>query len=166
VYFDVSSAATLETTAQEGALIATRLRQIGVNRFVFGADLSIRGNPPPAASWGVFREKVPLTTRGPGLRRRVAVPGRDDAEPRWYEISEARDVDGETVGFALEADDLVAAEASLRRFVETLTETFAHLPIGLAVFDKNRRLGLFNPALTDLVKIDAVWLAVSVASCC
>ena len=31
--------------------------------------------------------------------------------------------------------------------------------IGLAVFDKNRRLGLFNPALTDLVKIDAVWLA-------
>ncbi len=57
------------------------------------------------------------------------------------------------------ADELVAAEASLRRFVETLTETFAHLPIGLAVFDKNRRLGLFNPALTDLVKIDAVWLA-------
>ena len=34
--------------------------------------------------------------------------------------------------------------APLRR--ETLTETFAHLPIGLAVFDKNRRLGLFNPA--------------------
>ena len=66
---------------------------------------------------------------------------------------------GETFGFALAADDLVAAEASLRRFVETLTETFAHLPIGLAVFDKNRRLGLFNPALTDLVKIDAVWLA-------
>ena len=66
---------------------------------------------------------------------------------------------GETLGFALDADDLVAAEASLRRFVETLTETFAHLPIGLAVFDKNRRLGLFNPALTDLVKIDAVWLA-------
>ena len=53
----------------------------------------------------------------------------------------------------------MAAEASLRRFVETLTETFAHLPIGLAVFDKNRRLGLFNPALTELVKIDAVWLA-------
>jgi PAS domain-containing protein len=104
-------------------------------------------------------EEVPLTPRGPGARRRVAVPARDDAEPRWYELSESPGPAGETMGYALDADDLVAAEASLRRFVETLTETFAHLPIGLAVFDKNRRLGLFNPALTDLVKIDAVWLA-------
>ncbi|MFO1144696.1 MAG: PAS-domain containing protein, partial [Amaricoccus sp.] len=109
--------------------------------------------------FGHVLEEVPLTARGPGTRRRVAVPGRDEGEPRWYEISEAPTASGEITGFALEADDLVAAEASLRRFVETLTETFAHLPIGLAVFDKNRRLGLFNPALTDLVKIDAVWLA-------
>ena len=112
-----------------------------------------------ANAFGQVLEEVPLTPRGPGSRRRVAVAGRDDAEPRWYELSESPGAAGETVGFALDADDLVAAEASLRRFVETLTETFAHLPIGLAVFDKNRRLGLFNPALTDLVKIDAVWLA-------
>ncbi|HET9067572.1 MAG TPA: PAS-domain containing protein [Amaricoccus sp.] len=104
-------------------------------------------------------EEVPLTPRGPGSRRRVAVAGRDDTEPRWCELTETPGPAGGTFGFALDADDLVAAEASLRRFVETLTETFAHLPIGLAVFDKNRRLGLFNPALTDLVKIDAVWLA-------
>ena len=112
-----------------------------------------------ANAFGQVAEEVPLTARGPGTRRRVAVPGREDAEPRWYELTETPGPAGETVGFALDADDLVAAEASLRRFVETLTETFAHLPIGLAVFDKNRRLGLFNPALTDLVKIDAVWLA-------
>ena len=112
-----------------------------------------------ANAFGQVLEEVPLTPRGPGSRRRVAVAGRDDPEPRWYELSESPGAAGETVGFALDADDLVAAEASLRRFVETLTETFAHLPIGLAVFDKNRRLGLFNPALTDLVKIDAVWLA-------
>ena len=87
------------------------------------------------------------------------MPGPQDGEPHWFEVSESQGPDGETLGFALDADDLVAAEASLRRFIETLTETFAHLPIGLAVFDKNRRLGLFNPALTDLVKIDAVWLA-------
>ena len=104
-------------------------------------------------------EEVPLTARGDGIRRRVAVPGRGDGEPHWFELSQTPGPSGETLGFALAADDLVAAEATLRRFVETLTETFAHLPIGLAVFDKNRRLGLFNPALTDLVKIDAVWLA-------
>jgi PAS domain-containing protein len=112
-----------------------------------------------ADAFGHVLEEVPLTARGTGSRRRVAVPGRGDAEPHWYELSQEPGPSGETVGFALDADDLVAAEASLRRFVETLTETFAHLPIGLAVFDKNRRLGLFNPALTDLVKIDAVWLA-------
>jgi PAS domain-containing protein len=105
-------------------------------------------------------EEVPLTA-GPsgGLRRRVAVARRQEADPDWFEISQVRGAEGATLGYATPADDLVAAEASLRRFVETLTETFAHLPIGLAVFDKNRRLGLFNPALTDLVKIDAVWLA-------
>ena len=104
-------------------------------------------------------EEVPLTARGDGVRRRVSISGPQDAEAQWFELSQSAGQNGETLGFALEADDLVAAEASLRRFVETLTETFAHLPIGLAVFDKNRRLGLFNPALTDLVKIDAVWLA-------
>ena len=110
-------------------------------------------------AFGHVLEEVPLTPRGAGSRRRVSIPGRQDGEAHWYEIAQVPGPAGATLGFALDADDLVAAEASLRRFVETLTETFAHLPIGLAVFDKNRRLGLFNPALTDLVKIDAVWLA-------
>ena len=112
-----------------------------------------------ANGFGHVLDEVPLTTRGDESRRRVSVPGREDGEAHWYEICQSPGPDGTAIGYALEADDLVAAEASLRRFVETLTETFAHLPIGLAVFDKNRRLGLFNPALTDLVKIDAVWLA-------
>jgi PAS domain-containing protein len=110
-------------------------------------------------AFGHVLEEVPLTARGGGARRRVAVPGLQDGEAHWFELTQRPGPGDGTLGFALEADDLVAAEASLRRFIETLTETFAHLPIGLAVFDKNRRLGLFNPALTDLVKIDAVWLA-------
>ena len=104
-------------------------------------------------------EEVPLTARGAETRRRVSVPGQNNSEAHWFEVCRTPGETGDSLGYALAADDLVAAEASLRRFVETLTETFAHLPIGLAVFDKNRRLGLFNPALTDLVKIDAVWLA-------
>ncbi len=110
-------------------------------------------------AFGHVLEEVPLTARGSGSRSRVSVAAPGDAEARWYEVIQSAGSGGETLGYALAADDLVSAEASLRRFVETLTETFAHLPIGLAVFDKNRRLGLFNPALTDLVKIDAVWLA-------
>ena len=109
--------------------------------------------------FGHVLDEVPLTARAGDSRRRIAVPGSHDGEARWFEVSQSAGPGGETLAFALDSDNLVAAEASLRRFIETLTETFAHLPIGLAVFDKNRRLGLFNPALTDLVKIDAVWLA-------
>lgn len=104
-------------------------------------------------------EEVPLTARDGGSRRRVAIAGAQDADLNWFEVVQSPGSDGGTLGYALDADDLVQAEGSLRRLIETLTETFAHLPIGLAVFDKNRRLGLFNPALTNLVKIDAVWLA-------
>lgn len=112
-----------------------------------------------ANAFGHVLETVPLTARRDETRARKLVGTPGDTEPHWYEVSEICGPNGSKLGFALETNELVAAEASLRRFVETLTETFAHLPIGLAVFDKNRRLGLFNPALTELVKIDAVWLA-------
>ncbi|MEV8465173.1 PAS-domain containing protein [Fluviibacterium sp. DFM31] len=56
----------------------------------------------------------------------------------------------ETLFFALPIDKLVRAENALTEFVQTLTKTFAHLPIGLAIFDKKRKLALFNPALVDL----------------
>ncbi len=131
------------------------------DRFVAGEPISSepRGLGGFAHPFAHVIEEVPLTARGDFARRRVLVPGPGEGDPEWYEVSEASRPEGGGVGFALPADDLVTAEATLRRFIETLTETFAHLPIGLAVFDKNRRLGLFNPALTDLVKIDAVWLA-------
>ena len=38
-------------------------------------------------------------------------------------------------------------------FTQTLTKTFAHLPIGLAIFDRHRRLALFNPALLELTTL-------------
>lgn len=63
-----------------------------------------------------------------------------------------------TMCFALPADAAVRAERSLREFVQTLTKTFADLPIGLAIFDKDRSLQLFNPALIDLTGLSAGFL--------
>ncbi len=65
---------------------------------------------------------------------------------------------GRTFFFAWDATTLVKLESELGRFIQTLTETFAHLPIGLAVFDKKRDLSLFNPALSDLLGIPVDWL--------
>jgi len=81
------------------------------------------------------------------VARRMQV--RNDQHGRWYDCH-IHDVADQTVAMALPADAAVRAERSLREFVQTLTKTFADLPIGLAIFDRDRKLQLFNPALIDL----------------
>ncbi len=80
-------------------------------------------------------------------------------ERRWYELAELPASDGGALGYGIDAAAAVHAEGALRRFVETLTETFAHLAIGLAIFDRETRLGLFNPAFASLMRLDPAWLA-------
>lgn len=77
---------------------------------------------------------------------------------RWFSTGQFCSA-GSAVKFALPCDELVETEASLARLMETLSTTFAHLPIGLAVFDADRTLNLFNPALGDLLSLDPAWLA-------
>jgi PAS domain-containing protein len=64
----------------------------------------------------------------------------------------------ETLCYALAADKAVQAETALREFMQTLTKTFADLPIGLAIFDRSRALQMFNPALTDLTTLPPEFL--------
>ena len=80
-------------------------------------------------------------------------------ERRWFELTELPAADGGALGYGVDAASAVHAEGALRRFVETLTETFAHLAIGLAIFDREARLGLFNPAFASLMRLDPAWLA-------
>ena len=67
----------------------------------------------------------------------------------WFDLISQPEGEGRLV-FALPTDAAVQAESALRDFMQTLTKTFAHLPIGLAIFDRQRNLQLFNPALLDL----------------
>ncbi|MBA4326268.1 MAG: diguanylate cyclase [Rhodobacter sp.] len=70
----------------------------------------------------------------------------------WFDL--VRIASGEeTLCYALAADKAVQAETALREFMQTLTKTFADLPIGLAIFDRSRCLQMFNPALTDLTTL-------------
>jgi predicted TIM-barrel fold metal-dependent hydrolase len=60
VYFDVATIVTDESTPADGALVAQRIRQVGLERILYGSDL----NPPGGgirAGWEIFRSKVPLT---------------------------------------------------------------------------------------------------------
>lgn len=90
----------------------------------------------------------------------TAQPGRvalDDPQ-RWYDLTTVRHDQGQIV-YASDITASVRAEQSQRDFVQTLAKTFADLPTGLAIFDRNRALAMFNPALTDLTGLDPVFLS-------
>lgn len=91
-----------------------------------------------------------------GQRQMLSSKGGRPAQ--WFDCH-SLPVPGGTVHFALPADAAVKAEASLREFVQTLSKTFAHLPIGLAIFDRQRQLALFNPALVDLTATGVEFLS-------
>jgi len=60
LYFDVTSAALPSTTPEQMRQIATRVRQLGVERVLYGSDAATVGNLAPDEAWALFR-KVPLT---------------------------------------------------------------------------------------------------------
>jgi PAS domain-containing protein len=79
------------------------------------------------------------------------------AGAEWFDLT--RVAQGEDVlCYATAANSAVQAETSLRNFMQTLTKTFADLPIGLAIFDRSRVLQLFNPALADLTSLSPDFL--------
>lgn len=82
---------------------------------------------------------------------------RKSTGEHWFEVR-AQAVEDSFLHFAVSIDPVVRAERAQRNFVQTLTKTFAHLPIGLAIFDKDRRLVLFNPAMIDLTALPADFL--------
>ena len=60
VYFDVATNVTEETTPENAALVARRIRQVGARRVLYGSDLSPPGGSI-ASGWRIFRDRVPLT---------------------------------------------------------------------------------------------------------
>jgi PAS domain-containing protein len=102
----------------------------------------------------LFATVIPQT-EADEARQSLALPSGKKA---WFNISTKVESDG-WIRFAVPADAAVNAELSLRDFMQTLTKTFAQLPIGLAIFDSSRRLQLFNPALMDLTRLPADFLS-------
>ncbi|MFK7939567.1 MAG: PAS-domain containing protein [Roseovarius sp.] len=90
---------------------------------------------------------------------RFSVPQSSTKPPSWYEVETQKISTDETLHIATGIDQVVRAETAQRDFVQTLTKTFANLTTGLTVFDKNRQLALFNPALVDLTGISVSFLS-------
>lgn len=92
-----------------------------------------------------------------GSNQRQKLQGNGGKE-NWFELVQHQHGQNQ-VNYALPADALIAAEDALRDFTQTLTKTFAHLPIGLAIFDRQRQLALFNPALLELTGLPPDFLS-------
>ena len=119
---------------------------------LFGNDVAEAWPPKPLFETLNTESDTPV-----GKTWRGAMQHGDDGEKHWYDIT-SRPFGDNLLYFATPADDTVQAQASLREFIQTLSKTFAHLPIGLAIFDQSRQLSLFNPALTDLTTLSVSFL--------
>lgn len=96
-----------------------------------------------------------LGISGPGKINRQKLEIKDQTQ--WFDLVTVPSGE-DRLAYALPSNAAVQAEGSLREFMQTLTKTFAHLPIGLAIFDRDRVLQLFNPALVDLTSLPPEFL--------
>jgi PAS domain-containing protein len=96
-------------------------------------------------------------TLHPGRKTRLAIEA-DSSHKLWFELTLIRQPAGDLY-CATDINAVVDAEIAQRNFVQTLAKTFAQLSIGLAIFDRNRQLALFNPALIDLTALPADFLS-------
>jgi predicted TIM-barrel fold metal-dependent hydrolase len=60
IYFDMATVVTAETTPAAAALVASRIRQVGSQRVLYGSDLGPPGGSI-RAGWEIFRDRTPLT---------------------------------------------------------------------------------------------------------
>lgn len=107
---------------------------------------------------------------GAATRSRAVIAGEDgaaaaDGAPAAFDVfavdhaADDNALRGERLFVARDAAAEMATEQAMRRLVGAMSDTFAHLTVGLMIFDADRRLALFNPAVAKLLDRDGVWLA-------
>jgi predicted TIM-barrel fold metal-dependent hydrolase len=62
LWFDVASCVDRNITPVQAALVTKRIRQVGVNRILYGSDAAAGDNLRPREGWAAFRN-LPLTQR-------------------------------------------------------------------------------------------------------
>ena len=62
LWFDVTTVADTNISAANAALVAKRIRQVGVDRILYGSDAAAGDNLRPREGWAAFR-RLPLTEK-------------------------------------------------------------------------------------------------------
>lgn len=103
-------------------------------------------------------QKAEETIKGSNRKIRVSLPANTPTEEDWFELSCVKSDQGHTF-YATGINDIVRLERSQKNFFKTISQTFAQLSIGLAIFDRRRQLSTFNPALIDLTSLSVEFLS-------
>lgn len=107
----------------------------------------------------VFQHPPDLSLiEGKTARYTTSIQPGPNNDPLWFEVTIACQRDHRLI-YAVPISNQVKAESALRDFTQTLAKTFAHLPVGLVIFDNKRELVLFNPAIADLTGLPIEFLA-------
>jgi hypothetical protein len=59
LWFDVATVVNLNISPANAALVARRIRQVGVERILYGSDAAVGDNLRPRQGWAAFR-RLPL----------------------------------------------------------------------------------------------------------
>lgn len=150
---------TLRGVTLGAPFLVWRMDRTGTVRWANRAylDTCRRHLPGRAAGWPMPALFPPEDLApGGGPRRLRLDTGR--AAPAWFELS-VEDQGGARLVTAIDITDRVASERAGAQVIQTLSRTFAHLAVGIAVFGPDRKLMLFNPALAELTGLPAAALA-------
>lgn len=120
------------------------------------AALKKRSNPELDPLTGHLFEVPPLSEET--TTTRVALTLECPKLPEWFNVTQKPLAQG-VLYHATSLTTLINAEEAQRDFVQTLAKTFAQLSIGLSIFNRDRQLALFNPALIDLTGLSASFLS-------
>lgn len=87
------------------------------------------------------------------VRVKMEPNANDQGSASWFNVV-VRRMPNFWLYYATDVSEVVKAEKAQLSFVQTLTKTFAALDTGFAIFDHERRLTMFNPALVALTRIN------------
>ena len=93
-----------------------------------------------------------------GAMRRLSIRSQGQTADHWFDVTSVP-FGSDFIHFATDANAIVRAELERQSFKQTLGKTFAELSCGLAIFDKNRKLTTFNPAILDLTGLSFDFLS-------
>ena len=153
---------TLRDLAEDMPILAWQLDDAGTVCWANKEYLKLAaqvGTGDEVITWPLphlFEDTDP-TTLSEGVNHRRLAVALPDGTQRWFDCSVGAGA-GARMLFAIPADAANHAEVTLGHFRQTLTMTFAQLTIGLAIFNRDRNMVMFNPALTDLFQLEPQFL--------